>query len=994
MAATKSLMKMTASGKSSVVPGSFHRHSRPVRKSKNQILMKKYIFFTLSICAALFACQKNEIAVLTAEAPVLYATIEEADATKTYMDANNNIRWSECDKVVAFMKTSLGLEYQIQDEYLGKTFGYFSKVSSSSSNALGAGVELDHNVVYYPYSSTVVCEKSGSDYVFNAVLPAEQTYAPESFGQGAFPMVAVSEDTDFTFKNVCGAMKLQLKGNQKVTSIKLQGKNNEKLSGAAVVTAYTDGETKPDITMVSEASTIVTLNCGEGVQLTENVVTEFVISLPPVVFTKGFTVTVTDADAKVQTIETDNQNTVVRSSILIMPEIEVVTVMPEVPHNQIWYTTNDGKAAGPAYGNKLESLIVSNDYVDGRGVITFSEEITSLPYGSFAHSKNITSVHFPETLVDIGPYAFEECENLQKVIIPGEVHSVFGNSFIDCPSLRRFIGPSASEDGRCLIYQGYVNVLVAFASNGLTEYTFPEGINQLTEYACCGHSNLKKIILPESVNHIRDYAFSGCTSLQTVVLSSRITSLFNSVFSGCTSLTSIENTENITSLSYYIFGDCTSLERVEFPNLRYVSDNPFYGCTSLSEVISPLTSEDGRCLIDEDGKLVTFIQKGISEYTIPAGVTSIGWGAFIACENLQYLTTPDTVVEIDGSVFEECMSLENIKLSSNLEKIGSFAFNGCNQLKHITLPVGLKHIGHCAFQGCDNLKFMISYATTPPDLADPEYQDWSGLENLSPEMITILVPELSLQAYKSATHWSKFADVIYAFEDRRLLYRTTDESIIMPPSIEPYVLLNTYGSDGGLMIMDEYFTNLGSNAFNDIDNLLSIVIPDCVKEMENSSISDCNSLEYIKFGNGLNEIKGVESCDGLKEIRFSPCNKVIGPYAFTYLDGLEEIEIPDHIESIGEWAFQGCQNLKKVTIGTGLTTLEHEAFFQCSNLDSVHIKATTPPSVTLDYWGTWHAFYECDNITIYVPETSVDMYKSAEGWSNYQDRIVGFDFNE
>jgi hypothetical protein len=66
-------------------------------------------------------------------------------------------------------------------------------------------------------------------------------------------MVAVSENDNITFCNVLGGMKLQLRGTPKIKSIKLVGKNNEKLSGAATVTAYTD-ETKPTITMASGAS--------------------------------------------------------------------------------------------------------------------------------------------------------------------------------------------------------------------------------------------------------------------------------------------------------------------------------------------------------------------------------------------------------------------------------------------------------------------------------------------------------------------------------------------------------------------------------------------------------------------------------------------------------------------------------------------------------------------------------------------------------------------
>lgn len=279
--------------------------------------MKRIIIGILAVSAMLCGCQKNEIATPSAEKAVLYATIEENNETKTYMDANNNIRWSEGDQIVGFMKSSLGLKYQILPSSVGKTSASFENISGSNGN-INAGTEWNHNVVYYPYSDAVEAEKSGSNYVLDVVLPSEQTYSEDSFGNGSMAMVAVSEDNDITFRNVLGGMKLQLRGTQKVVSVTLQGKNSEKLSGAATVTAYTD-ETKPAITMASGASASVTLNCGSGVQLNESTATEFILALPPVLFSKGFTVTVTDSDSKTYTVETDKANTVLRSSLLTMP---------------------------------------------------------------------------------------------------------------------------------------------------------------------------------------------------------------------------------------------------------------------------------------------------------------------------------------------------------------------------------------------------------------------------------------------------------------------------------------------------------------------------------------------------------------------------------------------------------------------------------------------------------------------------------------------------
>ena len=330
--------------------------------------MKKQLLGLITILTVLGACQKNEVSVELSEAVTIHATIEDNDATKTVMDESNNILWSENDQIIAFMKSSFGYKYQVKPSFVGKSYAEFSMVSSGSSNDLFAGNEWEHNVVYYPYSENIECLKSGSNYALEVNLPSEQVYVPDSFANGSMAMVAVSENNNITFNNVLGGIKLQLKGTQTVKSIKIEGKNNEKLSGTASVTAYTDG-TKPAIVMASDASTSVTLNCGVGVQLNESNTTEFIIALPPVLFSKGFTVYVTDTEDKTYTVESTVANTVLRSSILVMPAFK----LGSLPN-----------------GENPDQIYVSKIYIN-------SSELTMAPNTSFALETDIYPVDATNT---------------------------------------------------------------------------------------------------------------------------------------------------------------------------------------------------------------------------------------------------------------------------------------------------------------------------------------------------------------------------------------------------------------------------------------------------------------------------------------------------------------------------------------------------------------------------------------------------------------------
>ena len=297
-------------------------------------MRKLNILFTAM--AWLFAgCHKPELVDHVTENLSFEATVEDFDIqTKTSLAPGNYVVWSSGDCLAIFQGSSIADEYILAEGSAGLNSGSFRWVADNNTvnGDFSAGTELPCNVAFYPYSADLTLtgdmEGNKTAYVLsNVVLPATQVYSADSFGNGAFPMVAVTEnmeDHNLKFKNVLGAMKLQLKGSMAVKSIKIEGANGEILSGAANVTAYTNNLT-PAITMTGadQASKSVTLDCGDGVLLNEAVATNFYISLPPVLFQNGFTVIVTDVEDKEYTIAATDANTILRSAILVMPEVVI-----------------------------------------------------------------------------------------------------------------------------------------------------------------------------------------------------------------------------------------------------------------------------------------------------------------------------------------------------------------------------------------------------------------------------------------------------------------------------------------------------------------------------------------------------------------------------------------------------------------------------------------------------------------------------------------------
>ena len=285
--------------------------------------MKRIICFGILAALTFSACQQENFEPV--EDLGFSATIEEFEGhTRTSLTTGNSVVWSKDDMIAIFKGYSTPSQFKVSSSSAGSTTASFSEVSSNTK-----GGSIPSNVAVYPYDDEMECSfiqesSNGNAYeISDVVFPAEQIYSKGSFGNRSFVMAAVTngtKDKKLKFRNVSGAIRLKVKGKQTITAVVISGEAGEIIAGKATVTAYADGSA-PMVGEFEDGSGSVTLNCGEGVQLSQSVATEFIIALPPTTFSQGFTVTLFSADGKTSEHSTDKSNTVGRSKILNMPEI-------------------------------------------------------------------------------------------------------------------------------------------------------------------------------------------------------------------------------------------------------------------------------------------------------------------------------------------------------------------------------------------------------------------------------------------------------------------------------------------------------------------------------------------------------------------------------------------------------------------------------------------------------------------------------------------------
>ena len=413
---------------------------------------------------------------------------------------------------------------------------------------------------------------------------------------------------------------------------------------------------------------------------------------------------------------------------------------------------------------------------------------------------------------------------------------------------------------------------------------------------------------------------------------------------GCWSTVTEVNMPNIIELPSKAFYYATALSQVYLPNVKVINEFAFYECESITSLDLPSCTHISGNAFHECYNLETISLPNCEE---------LGYDAFAYCQNLSSLSLPS--LKMMGALGSCGISYFELP-STTAFQFDYYTFSYMSRLQKVVLPI-IASMGGYNFYGCPSLTEL---EMNTENYIIPYYNETIYDTPLNSGIGSIYVAANMLEKWQSAEGWSNFSSLFVGVGDSTstMLSITSEGLVYGETKTTWWYVSNALGVDG--------------NAIKEVS------LPNCkmiasIAFTENYSLSSVNSpvaesIGWTAFGN----------CYNLQTVNLPACKK-IDAYAFQYCSSLQTITLP-LCEEIYEYAFAYCSSLSEIVLPV-CSYLGGDVLQDCSMLNKLVLGSNSVCSVHNMY------FMYPDNVSILVPASLVDAYKSAQYWSAYSSRI-------
>ena len=276
-------------------------------------------------------------------------------------------------------------------------------------------------------------------------------------------------------------------------------------------------------------------------------------------------------------------------------------------------------------------------------------------------------------------------------------------------------------------------------------------------------------------------------------------------------------------------------------------------------------------------------------------------------------------------------NIEKVVIEEGVTVICHWAFDGCKNIKAVSIPDSVISIGFGAFRECESLT-QVSISKNVSRIWPTAFAGCKKLEKIEVDENNVCYSSINGDLY----------EIWYQMELMQYALGKPDTEFTVPDGV----------------------VKIGSYAFAYSDNLVTVKIPNSVKEIDYQIFEKCTNLTEITIPGTVEVIHGYTfNCSKkLTKVVYGNGIKKIEPGAFYGCEGLTEFTIPNTAEEIGRLAFYSCKNIKKITIPKSVTEIGDYALgYYFAFYDDTSHDDKVEDFVIYGYLGTAGEKYALDN---------------------------------
>ncbi len=623
-------------------------------------------------------------------------------------------------------------------------------------------------------------------------------------------------------------------------------------------------------------------------------------------------------------------------------------------------------------------------------IIVIPDSVTGIESGAFCGCSGMTGITIPSGVTNIAPNAFEDCVTLTAITVDPQ------NAFY------------SSTNG--VLFNKTMTVLVSFPTGIDGNYTIPDGVTAIEDYAFVACGGLTGITIPSGVTKIGAFAFSECSGLSSAVIPGTVADIGDYSF-------------QMTGLTNIIIGNGVST----------IGQSAFLFCSSLASVTIP-------CSVTSIG-MTAFENSGLNSVTIPGSVTNIGLYAFDGSA-LANVTILGDEINLEYGAFGDCNRLISVYFATNAFTADPSAFGHdfyatgyyspgasgwtntfgglttapaatLGQLTYLATGASVALVGYAgccgtiiipatvnalpvtsigpgAFFECANLTSII-IPTSVTNIEDEAFYFCTAMTNITFQGnapsgdLTVFLGDTNAIAYylPCTTGWSSTFEGLPTSQlgtDTQFVYATNAGAITITGYIGFCKDLTIPSAIAGLPV-----TAIGNMAFYSNQTISTVIV--------SSSITNIGAFAFYQ-SDSLSSITGLSGIVNIGDSAFGECanltNALVGTNVAYIGNGaffdtsLTSITIPGSVTSIGDQAFENCFDLTNIAIATGLTNIGQSAFYDCVGLSRI----MSPDSVV----NIGPSAFSGAGLTAITVNPQNEFYSSVNGvlFDKYQTTLIQF----